>query len=363
MTVSPLYFMAHNPELALFSTGDEPMGLALDPSTHLRQLPRERRAAAFRALPFGDDSQAFDPDHDGISDAQFAALATVPLELERVRGATLMLNAFHLTGAMGSRGRELDLRLAQAAIAHFRQQRMDEPPEQAIVGVRREIFATLAVRREVLRSPHELRRLADAYLALDADGFWAKIERFDERAPRADIRAAGRLLAMLGEDERAVVSCGPGQLHLGLLVNDISTSVGLAESERFRFPAHREKAEWRRGGRSRTAYHPRYLRSFAVGGQGAARAFQGSPCRCGAHGDGQPPNGPQVDEHAAIVRAVEAREALAGETVERREWLLATAAMASHLAHDVGVDFTPSVVYEALFDGIDGADEQLELAG
>lgn len=54
MTVSPLYYMIHNPELALFAAATHPLGLALDPCAHHRQLPFAARAAGFRALPTVD---------------------------------------------------------------------------------------------------------------------------------------------------------------------------------------------------------------------------------------------------------------------------------------------------------------------
>jgi hypothetical protein len=60
----------------------------------------------------------------------------------------------------------------------------------------------------------------------------------------------------------------------------------------------------------------------------------------------------------------EAADALEGGTEERREWLLAKAAMASHLGHDAGVEWTSHVVFEALFEGLDKADlEGLEETG
>lgn len=362
MFAAPLYFMQHNPELALFGA-DPALGMALDPCTHLRQMEPSERAASFAALPFGSRERAFDPEHDPINEADLSALVVSPLELERGRGATLLLPAYHLVGAVGTRGRELDLRIAEAAIAHFLREGMAEPADDAVVPVQRELFVVIAVRRELLRSPAALRRLADAHLALDAHGFWVKIEGFDERAARAEIRAGAGLLAMLGEDDRPVVSCGPGQLHPALLVNDISSSVGLSEGERFRLPAPRSRQTYRGGGRSRTAYHPKYLRAFLVGGEAAGRAFGESACRCGAHPRHRAPEGTEVELHAATVRALEAREALNGDVAERREWLLASAAMASHLGHDAGVDVPPIVVFQELFDGLDGLGEQLDLTG
>jgi hypothetical protein len=160
-----------------------------------------------------------------------------------------------------------------------------------------------------------------------------------------------------------VVSDGAGHLHLGLLANDISTSIGLAESERFVVARERDRSDWNRG-RTRTIYHPKYLRSYRAGGDGAARAFKESGCRCLRHPSKQPPSGSAIGEHAAIVRAREAHEALDGEISERREWLLANAALASHRAHDAGVDYTPPAVYEALLDGIDSIDlDELEETG
>jgi hypothetical protein len=358
MTVSPLYYVAANPELALFTGGSHQLGLALDPCAHHRQLPFQRRSASFRSLPYGSASHPFDPDRDPISMEEFTQLATRPLESQRTRGATLMLTCAHLAGPIGTRGRELDLRLARAAIAHFRAQRMDEPPAYAANPTRREIYAALAIRASDLRSAASRQSLADAYLALAADGFWLKIEGFDERASRQDIRCAGALFAAFREGGRPVLGDQAGQLHLGLLADGLSASIGLAEGEHFRFPT-----DWKtqvtdngqRRGRLRSAYHAKLLRSFRIGGQAALRAFGESPCRCQLHPGHQPPDGNVVEAHAAALRCAQAREALDGEPGDRREWLLATAALATHIAHDAGVDAVPSVVFEELFAGLDAA--------
>lgn len=359
-TVSPLYYMAHNPELALFARRDPPLGLALDPCTHLRQLPGADRAPAFRSLAFGREDAAFDPDRHQLSDVEIARLARAPLELARARGATLLLTAFHLTGGLSTRGRQLDLLLARAGVAFFEQQRMDEAPRGAEIPITRELYTTLAVRRETLRSYAEQMRLADAYLSLGADGLWVKIEGFNETAGRSDIRAAAHFLAVLRDGGLPVVCCGPGQLHLGLMVNDLSSSVGLGEGERFNLPGRR-KRDWSRG-RSRTIYHARYLRAYRAGLY-ADRAFHTSACRCGRHPSRQPPKGAAIEEHAAVIRADEAGEATTGERAERREWLAATAAMASHLGHDARVDYTQSVVFQALNAGMDEAGGQQRQAG
>jgi hypothetical protein len=361
MTVSPLYYMAANPELALFTGDRHRLGLALDPCVHHRQMPLAARSASFRGLPYGSASRAFDPHHDAITAEEFADLAIRPLELQRERGATLMLTSAHLAGAIGSRGRELDLRLARAGIAHFRAQRMDEPPEFAANPTRREIYAVIAIPVRLLRSPSARSAMCAAYLQLAADGFWVKLDGFDERAARVDIRAGGAFLAELRDGGRPVVSCQPGQLHLGLLADGVSASVGLAEGERFRFPTdwtQQADDDGERRGRRRSAYHPKYLRSFRLGGDGATRAFAEAACPCKRHPPQEPPTGARVEEHAAVVRCQQARDALDGDTADRREWILASAAMASHLAHDAGVDSTLPVVFEELFAGLDRADEQ-----
>jgi hypothetical protein len=355
MTVSQLYFVQHNPELALFARHDPPLGLALDPATHLRQVPFAQRAASFKSLPFGRSKATFDPDRSKLSENQYADLVREPLELARSRGATLLLCAYHLSGAVGSRGRTLDLRIAEDAIGHFDQEGMAEPPEHAAVNVRREIYVPIALTTAILESPQESRRLVDAYVELEADGFWVKVADLSERSRSATVRAYGNFLALLRrEAERPVVADGCGHLHVGLLVNEISTSVGLAESERFAMPVDRGDRDWS-GGRSRTVYHERYLRSFQADHDGAARAFEGSPCLCGRHSINVPPTGPAIEEHGAIIRAREAAAALEGEVEERREWLLATAGLASDLAHDAGVEWTKAVVFEALFGGFDHA--------
>jgi hypothetical protein len=366
MTVSPLYYMQHNPELALFAVADTPLGLALDPCAHHRQIPFAARSASFRELPYGDSATAFDPERDALDEKDFLTLAITALELQRNRNATLMLTCAHRTGLVGTRGRDFDLELARASIAHFRTQRMDEPPAYAANPTPREIYATLAVPVTLLRNTTAAIALADAYGALAADGYWVKLEGFDERAARADIRAGGEFLAHLREDGRPIVCCQAGQLHLGLLADGLSASIGLAEGEHFRFPTNwrqQTNAQGQPRGRLRSAYHPKFLRSFRLGGDAVQRAFTNADCRCGAHPVRQPPTGAQVALHAAVVRCEQAYEALNGESADRREWLLATAAMATHMAHDAGVDSTLPVVYEELFRGLDRNDEQQRLAG
>jgi hypothetical protein len=349
-TVSPLHFMAYNRELALFAIAAAPMGLALDPMTHLRQLPPSFRGAAYRRQPHGE-GPAFLPDSDAISAAQIIDLAESPLDAQRAHGATLLMTSYHLCGPVGSRGRELDLHLTRLGAEHFQAERMEQPAEHAAVQVPRQLFASLAVEADVVRSPAAVEALAAAYAELDVAGYWVKIEGFWQRGSLRELRGAGALLGALSETGRAVVSCGPGALHLPLLVADISSSVGLGESERFAMPDIRRPRP--SGPRQRIAYHPAFIHSFQVGERPARRAFTTVPCRCGRHSKARPPQGGDADEHCAIMRAREAREAMEGSREERREWLQATAAMASHVAHDAGVDVVPYATLEAVLHGVD----------
>jgi hypothetical protein len=359
MTASPLYYVAANPQLALFPSAFNQMGLALDPCVHLRQLPLHQRAPSFRALPFGACGHVFDPDHDAIDAAELAALAIAPLELQRQRGATLLQTSAHLTGPVATRGRQLDLMLAQAGIAHFRSQRMDEPPQLAANSTTREIYATIAIEIAQLRSAAVRSTLCDAYQRLAPDGFWVKLAGFDERAARVDIRAGGAFLGELRDGGRPVICDQPGQLHLGLLADGLSAAVGIAEGERFRFPTKWQSpgSEEQPPGRRRSAYHAKLLRSYVLGGDAASKAFADAPCHCRRHPGRQPPDGHSVEEHTAVIRSRQGNEALEGELPDRREWLLAAAAMAMHIAHDIGVDYTAPSVFEQLFIGLDRGDE------
>jgi hypothetical protein len=213
---------------------------------------------------------------------------------------------------------------------------MEEPPELALNRMRREIYATIAIDVGALCSAAVRAALCEAYLALPADGYWVKLAGFDERAARADIRAGGAFLADLRDGGRPVLCDQPGQLHLALLADGLSTAIGIAEGERFRFPTNwpGADADQPRPGRRRSAYHAKLLRAYLVGGEAAARAFAEAACPCGHHSQHQPPDGQTVEAHAAAVRCAQAREALNGELEDRREWLLATAAMATHIAHD-----------------------------
>jgi len=361
-TVSPLYYATHNPELSLLPSQHQ-MGSVLDPCTHIRQKPRADRAGAFRAHPFGNDAEVYEPDSTRLTDQQLLALATGPIDVARGRGGTLLLTTFHVAGAPSTRGRDVELLLAEVGIRHFRDQRMVEPPPSAAVDVRRQIYATIAIRLSDLTNPRARMQLADAYLALGADGIWVKISGLHEKASSTSIRAAGAFFAALRDGGIPIVSCGSGQLHLALLADEVSASIGLGESERFVIPATWAKANdgARPRGRTRMAYHPKYHSSFRVGSEEALRAFRQAPCECGVHAPGKPPTGLLVGDHAAILRADQARDALTGDTYERREWVLGSATKASWAAEDAEVTgrHTSAAKYEAMFDGLDAREDGL----
>lgn len=298
-TVSPLYYATHNPELSLLPSQNQ-MGSVLDPCTQIRQKPWAQRAEAFRAQSFGNDAEPYDPDSARLTDQQLLALATGPIDAARGRGATLLLTTSHLAAVMGTRGRDIELLLASVGIRHFRDQRIAEPPPLAAVDVKREIYATVAVRLSDLMSPRARQRLADAYLGLGADGVWVKIAGLHEKASYAGIRAAGVFFAALRQGPIPIVSCGAGQLHLALLADEVSASIGLGEGERFVIPATWPKPEEgaKRRGRTRMAYHPKYHCSFRVGSEEAVRAFRRAPCECGVHA-GIVPRGSSF--HAEII--------------------------------------------------------------
>jgi hypothetical protein len=356
-TVAPLYFLRDNPELTLIPSGGR-MGAVLDPCTQLRQVAWAERPSAFRALSFGNDPEPYEPDSARLTDEDLLHLGVDPIDEARGRGGTLLLTTFHRAGGAGTRGRDIELLLAELGIAHFLAEGIRESPPFAAVDVSREIYAAVAVHVRDLSSPVARASLAEAYLALDPDGFWVKIEGFHERSSPEQIRNGASFLSALREGGKTVVSCGSGQLHLGLLAEDFSASIGLAENERFRVPAPWRKAnkEGERRGRRRMAYHPKFHRSFRVDTEDALKAFATAPCECELHVSSAPPDGGKVAQHAAILRTDQAREALGGEREDRREWVLASSTMASWAAADADLPpekFSATKSYEALFAGLD----------
>jgi hypothetical protein len=360
MTASPLYYLASNPQLALIGSPEHRMGLALDPCVHLRQLPYNDRAKSFRAQAWGGAESAFDPESDEINAKELADLAIEPLEAQRRRGGTLMLTSAHMVGGVGTRGLELNLKLAEIAAAHFQGQGLSEPPEAALNEIRRELYATIAVRIEVLRSAEARAALCEAYGGLKVQGYWVKIEGFSEAARLQDISAAGAFVAELRELGRPIVSDQPGLLHLGLLADDFAVALGIAEGERFSFPKNwaTETMGRENNGRTRNVYHPKYLRSFRPGCLGIMRAFAHSPCECSLHERALPPDQKTTPAHTAVVRCQQASEAAAGDRADRREWLDGVSAMAAYAGRDAGVDSTQGVIFEALFDGLDRREQQ-----
>ena len=263
-TASPLHFMAHNAELALFAAAPTRMGLVLDPLTLWRQLPRSHRGAAYRREP-GGDAAIFDPDTDTLAASELAELAEDPLDAQRARGGTLLLTSYHLSGGPTSRSRRLDLDLARLGAEHFLAERMDQPALNAAVSVPRELYATLAVERDIVTRPSAVTGLVDAYAALDVDGYYVRIEGFHDRGDAGTLRGGGALLGALTETGRPVLCVGAGTLHVALLVADISSCIGLGEAERFSMPdVSRPRPS---GPRLRAVYHSSFHRSFQGHGQ------------------------------------------------------------------------------------------------
>jgi hypothetical protein len=360
-TVAPLHFLRDNPELSLIPDEDGASGVVLDPCCQLRLLPWADWPAAFRSLGYGNDPDPYDPEAARFTDDQIFRLAVDPIAEARGRGGTLLLTTAHPAAGPGTRGRDLELLFAELGIGHFLGEGMREPPHFAAHGIRREIYVSIAIHARDLETRNDRARLAEAYLALEPDGLWVQIEGFHERAPIEQIRNSAAFLAALRECGKSVVSSGAGQLHLGLLAEDFSASIGLAENERFRVPApwRRTNTNGDRRGRTRMAYHPKLHRSFRVGSEDARTAFAAAKCECGVHDPAIPPNGLTVARHAAILRSEQARDALDGEKEERREWVLASSAMASWAAADAGLSpekSSATKAYEALFAGLDTVD-------
>lgn len=358
--VVPLHAFAHPGQLALPSA-EGAIGHIFDPCTHIRQKPHSERTEGFRQFPFGNEPEPYEPDHARLSDAELLRLAIEPGDAQRSAGGTLTLSSYHITGGIGSRGREIDLLLAQIAIEHFRRERLAEPHPATSQGIRREIYATIAIPVEKLRTARARNALADAYLALDADGIWVKITGYHERASLDSIRAGSAFLGALRDSGKPLVSCGAGQLHLALLADDISASIGLGDSERFTLPSTwpPPSEDGKPKGRMRMAYHAGVHRSFRVGTGDASRIFAAAECTCGEHEARRPPTGVTVARHAAILRSQQAKEALNGERADRREWLLAAADAASWRAADAEIPgkYTAASTYGAVFDGLDAGRE------
>jgi hypothetical protein len=191
-------------------------------------------------------------------------------------------------------------------------------------------------------------------LQLDADGYWVKLAGFTHSGSLAAIRRGGQFLGALSESGKPVVCFGAGSLHLVLLVADISSSIGIGESESFQFGERRRHE----GPRKRLVYHPAFARSFHAGLGPVARAFAASQCRCREHPPGRAPDGSAIDKHNVKVRVTEAGEARTGPVAERREWLRALTALGSWFSEEADAAHLSTATADALLAGIDEGRER-----
>jgi hypothetical protein len=151
-TVAPLHFLRDNPELSLVPEG-RPSGVVLDPCCQLRLLPWADRPSAFRSLGYGNDPEPYDPEAARLTNKQILRLAVDPIAEARGRGGTLLLTAAHPAGGPGTRGRDLELLLAELGLRHFLAEGMREPPPFAALGIRREIYVSIAIHARDLANP------------------------------------------------------------------------------------------------------------------------------------------------------------------------------------------------------------------
>ena len=343
----PLHYDDSAAHPSLFDVGDAGERI-LDPCTYLRQIPLEWRARSFRLAPYGNGPK-LNPSLGALPIEARQSLAETVIDLQRERGASIVLPPYHLVGGVRSSGRRLDLDLAARSVDHFFNEAMDEPPSNSGVATRRHIFAAVGLPYDSLRSA-DIDQIAAAYGRLDVSGYWIRAAKFSDLGKTKWVEQTSALIGALKATGRPVVVAQPGRLQESLLACEVSCAIGILGYERFAPPNSKPST----GGGRRLAYHGASARTFVPTKSPAARAFRAAPCFCGAHPANEAPTGDSLVLHTSVVRLQEVRSALTGPFVHRRDQAIEhlTSARSLIAQYDLGVSASPNKAL-AVFRGLD----------
>jgi hypothetical protein len=318
MTARSLAQEGVNPQLGFLAREPYELGLVLEPETWRNQVPPPDRAPGFNALPYALRETALRPDHDRLAPDSIRNYAEAVVDEQAARGATLLLTPCHHVSEPDRSGRATDLELADAAAAYVQSEGLRAPAATDPHQVERELYAAIIVDVRALSEETSAFLLA-RYCALPVDGFWVRVSNLShESSPACALEAATFLFALQAASNRPVVLAGGGHLHLGFLASGLAgASIGIAENERFSFPAPAPRP----GPRSLVAYHPLLLRNYAINGPLISAAFQTHGCGCGHHDPEVPPSGREVKRHTLTLRLSDAHFFTSGAIDEREEHL------------------------------------------
>jgi hypothetical protein len=243
---------------------------------------------------------------------------------------------------------------------------MEEPHPLSGMTVRRELYATIALPVEEVRSPEARQALVASYGGLAVDGFDVALIGYHHEATPEDITAGTSFLTELAAtDPRPVLSQCPGHLAHLLLSYGISCSIGIAGGERSRMEPIDAGAQ---GPTARSAYHPKLMRSYQLPtkkilGRTSKRVFGELGCDCGEHDQRVPPTNAELPRHTLRVRAGAFAEAIAEPDRNARLSVIHDSLIeATHIAAEIDVPHFSTPVADAFLAVALGDDEQQQAA-
>jgi hypothetical protein len=314
----------------------------LDPEAWRNQREPADRGRLFRALgPNASLGARLQPE---------ALLASSPVALiryamafanaETARGADAILTPSHFAGGHGTPGRDGELRLADAAVAVYRRERVTERNDQPMP-----LLAGITIDGTDLGSAVAAVALARSYSGIGADGFWVQFAHITENSPANVVARCAEFLFALQELRGSrVFAVDVKNLIWPLMASGLfGGCIGIGERETWAGPDP--------DGRDRralkpTVVHPELMRNFVAAGSDARRAFMEYPCECDAHEPDSPPlDRRSIRTHALRVRLIMADTVTAANaTTAIESWLHE----ASWAAAGLDLDQPPAAAYRAV---------------
>lgn len=267
-----------------------------------------------------------DPMSDFLDAGVAVALAEHLVELAVNALGTAILAGSFLLLESSRIGVDNNLALLRASARYFHEEGLASGADERVRFARpRQLFATIALERRVVRDSEFMRDLLDAYVdaAPSVHGFWVQVANLGSTPRPADVRIVSDFLYELERRaEKPVVPDRLGQLGVGYLAGGLSYCIGTGAPEYLPFPPTVvSKNEHKPSkGFAFVAYHAPSMRNFIAQGKNAdraVRAFANAPCRCGFHESGEPPRGNKAKKlHCFRCRAMQAESVVSGTPAE-----------------------------------------------
>ncbi len=299
----------------------EGLGVYLDGEAWRNQFPPEdgNRTNRFQMMPYCFGVDVLDPESTAFSAEAIVEYATSYLLWQDRHHGTILATPGHIGRSSTGQARQLDLRLAEAAIRIFNELGLRQPDPATPTGSESSLFATISLNARTMQG-EECAVLVDMYAHLDVDGFIVNIFNFEDgKGSYATVREL--TMALQAASGKPVILSGAGHLWQASLAGGLAAVVAGPERMKLTYatqPFEEGSDDEEKGAPFGVClYRREILGMIELGKKGdlkIARSFKRWPCKCGFHEpDAEKLSKPERLRHNVHALMRDARTAVSGD--------------------------------------------------